>query len=266
MLGIAAGIVAVLVGAAVLVDPAPAPPPAPVVDLDDPVKLDIAMQLVASAENSTLDWRAQYGYLEDIADGRGYTGGIIGFTSGTGDMLEVVRAYTAAVPGNGLAPYLPALEAVDGTDSHDGLGDGFVAAWHAAADDPAFRAAQDHVRDTDYLGPAVAQGQADGLGTLGQFVYFDALVMHGPGEDADSFGGIREAALAAADPPSRGGDETAYLDAFLDARVAVMRREAAHSDTTRVDTEQRVFLREGNLGLDPPLEWQTYGDSYRIGA
>ncbi|WP_428510128.1 chitosanase [Pseudonocardia sp.] len=254
-----AGIVAtVLIGVVSVFDPAPAS------GLDDPAKLDIAMELVASAENSTLDWRAQYGYLEDIGDGRGYTGGILGFTSATGDMLEVVRGYTAAVPANSLARYLPALEQVLGTDSHDGLGDGFVAAWTAAASDPAFRAAQDRERDTVYLGPAVRQARADGLGTLGQFVYFDALVMHGPGDDADSFGGIREAALARALPPSRGGDEVAYLTAFLDARTVVMRREAAHADTSRVDTAQRVFLRDGNLGLDPPLQWQTYGDTYRI--
>lgn len=260
----AAAVGLVLLGSVALYDTAPPPGPAPA--LDEPATLDIAMQLVSSAENSTLDWRGQYGYLEDIGDGRGYTGGIIGFTSGTGDMLEVVRAYTAAVPGNGLAPYLPALEAADGTSSHDGLGDGFVAAWTAAASDPAFRTAQDHERDTVYLEPAVRQAQADGLRTLGQFVYFDAMVMHGPGDDEDSFGGIRQAALEQAAPPSQGGDETAYLDAFLDVRAEVMRGEAAHEDTSRVDTEQRVFLRAGNLDLRPPLEWRTYGDTYRIDA
>ncbi|MGW2054939.1 chitosanase, partial [Streptomyces sp. NPDC001840] len=34
--------------------------------LDDPAKKEIAMQLVSSAENSSLDWKAQYGYIEDI--------------------------------------------------------------------------------------------------------------------------------------------------------------------------------------------------------
>jgi chitosanase len=43
-----------------------------------------------------------------------------------------------------------------------------------------------------------------------------------------------------------------------------MKAEEAHSDTTRVDTEQRVFLRNGNLDLDPPLNWKVYGDSYTI--
>src|SRR6185295_14919320 len=53
------------------------------VDLFNPHKKDIAMQLVSSAENSSLDWRAQFSYIEDIGDGRGYTAGIIGFCSGT---------------------------------------------------------------------------------------------------------------------------------------------------------------------------------------
>nr|WP_237521600.1 chitosanase [Streptomyces sp. SID4921] len=233
--------------------------------LDDPAKKDIAMQLVSSAENSTLDWKGQYGYIEDIGDGRGYTAGIIGFCSGTGDMLGLVELYAEREPGNVLAPYLPALRAVDGTDSHEGLDPGFTGDWAEAASDPAFQQAQNDERDRVYFDPAVRQGKADGLGTLGQFAYYDAIVMHGGGSDSTSFGSIRERALAQASPPSQGGDEVAYLDAFLDARVWAMEQEEAHSDTSRVDTAQRVFLRDGNLDLDPPLDWQVYGQSFHIG-
>lgn len=236
------------------------------VGLDDPAKKEIAMQLVSSAENSSLDWQDQYKYIEDIGDGRGYTGGIVGFCSGTGDMLGVVELYTERAPGNLLAAFLPALREVDGTDSHEGLGSRFTAAWEEAAlTDPVFRRVQDDERDRVYFDPAVERAKADGLGTLGQFVYFDALVMHGEGDDSASFGAIRGRALASARPPSEGGDETVYLDAYLDARVWAMRQEEAHSDTTRVDTAQRVFLRNGNLGLEPPLDWEVYGDSYHIG-
>ncbi|MFE7749101.1 chitosanase [Streptomyces sp. NPDC057428] len=233
--------------------------------LDDPAKKDIAMQLVSSAENSTLDWKAQYGYIEDIDDGRGYTAGIIGFCSGTGDMLDLVELYTERVPGNALASYLPALREVDGTDSHDGLDPGFTGAWARAASDPAFQRAQNDERDRVYFDPAVRQGKADGIGTLGQFAYYDAIVMHGGGGDSTGFWAIRERALSQARPPSQGGDEVAYLDAFLDARVWAMRQEEAHSDTSRVDTAQRVFLRAGNLNLDPPLDWHVYGDAFHIG-
>ncbi|WP_329473623.1 chitosanase [Streptomyces sp. NBC_01723] len=233
--------------------------------LDDPAKKEIAMQLVSSAENSSLDWKAQYRYIEDIGDGRGYTAGIIGFCSGTGDMLDMVELYSDRSPGNVLARYLPALRRVDGSDSHEGLDPGYPDDWRRAAGDPEFRRAQDDERDRVYFGPAVRQGKADGLRTLGQFAYYDAIVMHGGGGDRLSFGSIRERALGRARPPAQGGDEVTYLHAFLDERVWAMRQEEAHSDTSRVDTAQRVFLHEGNLDLDPPLDWKVYGDSYHIG-
>jgi chitosanase len=224
--------------------------------LADPGKKDIAMQLVSSAENSSLDWKAQYSYIEDIGDGRGYTGGIIGFTSGTSDMLELVRRFTADYPDNPLAEYLPALEAVDGSDSHDGLDPGFTDAWAAAARDPEFQAAQDALRDEWYFDPSVALAQEDGLGVLGQFAYYDAAVVHG----FEGMEGVRSRALASADP----ADEVAYLGVFLDEREVEMRKEAAHEDTTRVSTAQRVFLEAGNLNLDLPLRWHVYGDAFEI--
>jgi len=233
------------------------------VDLDDPAKKEIAMKLVSSAENSSLDWKAQYGYIEDIGDGRGYTGGIIGFCSGTHDMLELVEEYSNRAPGNVLEKYLPALREVDGSDSHDGLDPNYTGDWRTAATDPVFQASQNDERDRVYFGPAVSQGKSDGVRTLGQFIYYDAIVMHGDG-GGTGFRGIRQRALNNARPPSQGGDEGAWLNAFLDARVWAMRQEEAHSDTSRVDTAQRVFLDAGNFDLNTPLAWEVYGDSYRI--
>jgi chitosanase len=238
--------------------------PGPGAGLASPPEKEIAMELVSSAENSTLDWRGEYGYIEDIGDGRGYTGGLIGFCSGTGDMLQLVRAYVAAAPGDPLAPFLPALERVDGSASHAGLGAPFVAAWHRAARDPIFRRLQMRELDRVYFDPAVRRAKLDGLGTLGQFIYYDAMVMHGPGPSVDSFGGIRRRAVAAAPTPAQGGSEVAYLEAFLAVRRAQMKTESKHGDTSRIDDEQLKFLREGNLALRPPLVWHTYGDRYEI--
>lgn len=232
--------------------------------LDAPYKKNIAMEIVSSNENSSLDWRAQYGYIEDIHDGRGYTAGIIGFCSGTGDMLQLVEAYTRTKPDNPLTRFLPALRRVNGSDSHKGLGPPFVRAWKTAARDRAFQRAQNAERDRVYFDPAVGRAKSDGLGTLGQFLYYDAIVMHGPGSDPKSFGGIRRTAMQHARTPAQGGNQTTYLNAFLDARRAVMKHQRKHHNTTRIDTEQRVFLREGNLGLNPPLVWHVYGDRYRI--
>jgi chitosanase len=229
--------------------------------LDDPAKKDVAMQLVSAAENSSLDWRAQFSYIEDIGDGRGYTAGIIGFCSGTGDMLELVEAYTRTKPGNVLAGYLPALRAVNGSDSHAGLDPYFSRDWRTAAADPVFRAAQEAERDRVYFNPSVRDGRNDGVRALGQFAYYDAAVMHG----YEGMRAIRARALARAKPPAQGGDERAWLHAFLDERVAEMRKEPAHSDTSRVDTAQRVFLNNGNFDLNTPLVFAVYGDQYRIG-
>lgn len=230
------------------------------VTLRDPVKREIAMELVASAENSTLAWYERYDYIEDIDDGRGYTGGLVGFTSGTHDMLMLIERYTDEVPENTLAAFLPSLRAVDGTDSHDGLGEPFEQAWRAEAAEPAFQQAQRDEVDRLYFEPAVSRAIEDGLGVLGQFAYFDAMVMHGDSGFAD----VRTQALRARPTPAAGGDERDCLSAFLDARVVEMKKEEAHEDTSRVDTAQRVFLDAGFLSLDPPLRWSVYGDPFEI--
>ncbi len=258
--GLIAGGVTSVAGAAAPAGPAASALAAAGSDLADPAKKDVAMRLVSSAENSSLDWRAQFKYIEDIKDGRGYTAGLIGFCSGTGDMLDLVQAYTAAAPGNVLAPYLPALRQVNGSESHEGLDPGFTEAWAQAAQDPAFQDAQLAELDRVYFNPAVSLAKQDGLRALGQFAYYDAAVVHGPGGLAK----IRQEALSKAAPPSQGGDESAYLEAFLDARNAEMVTEPAHADTSRIDTAQRVFLRNGNLDLDTPLNWAVYGQPYSI--
>ncbi|MFD0314333.1 chitosanase [Streptomyces flavalbus] len=231
-----------------------------------PDKKELAHRIVSTAENSTLDWRSSYGYIEDLDDGQGYTAGIAGFCTGTHDLLTLVERYTEAHPGNGLARYLPALREVDGTDSHEGLDPGFTDAWRAEAEVPAFREAQEEERDRAYFDPAVRLAKLDGLGTLGQFVYYDAMVFHGPDTDPDGFYGIRERVMEEADTPAEGGSETAFLGIFLDVRREAMlsSKQRAHTDTSRVDTAQRRFLDAGNLDLDTPLEWQAYGETYRL--
>jgi chitosanase len=236
------------------------------VDLTNAAKKEIAMKLVSSAENSSLDWKAQYSYIEDIDDGRGYTAGIIGFCSGTHDMLDLVTEYTKRSPNNILKKYLPALRSVDGSDSHAGLDPNFTKDWKTAAKDQVFKDSQNFERDRVYFNPAVNQGKSDGVRTLGQFIYYDAIVMHGDGTDSTSFRNIRKRALTKAKPPAQGGDETAWLNAFLDARKWAMQQEEAHSDTSRVDTAQRVFLKAGNFDLNTPLKWKVYGESFAINS
>ncbi|GAA3370224.1 chitosanase [Streptomyces sannanensis] len=228
-----------------------------------PDKKELARQIVATAENSTRKWNTLYGHIDDGGDGDGYCGGIVGFCSGTLDMLTLVESYTKEHPGNGLAGYLPALRKVNGSDSHEGLDPGFTAAWKKESEIPAFREAQDAADNSMYFKPAVDLAKMDGLGTLGQFIYYDAMVLHGPGTERNSFYEIRERVMAKADTKAEGGDETTYLNAFLDTCRQVMQESKSDRETSRIDTAQRVFLRDGNLELKAPLTWQMYGETFR---
>ena len=230
-------------------------------DISEGILRKEVFALVSSAENSSTDYAEQYQYIEGIGDGRGYTAGIIGFTSGTGDLLDVVNRYTELKPGNELEKYISALQKVNGTDSHEGLGDAFVADWKTAAQSEEMIQAQNDILNEQYMCPAIAYAKEDGLSPLGQYIYYDALVVHGSGDSIDCFEAIRDAALAKAAAPSDGGSEYDYLTAFLDARIPVMQMEDAHSDLSRIDT-QRKFLGESNYNLDLPLEWNMYGDFF----
>ena len=224
----------------------------------------IFYSLVSSAENSSLDYDEQYAYIEDIGDGRGYTAGIIGFTSGTGDLLEVINKYIELKPENNeLEKYVSALEHVNGTDSHEGLGNPFVADWISASKNQEMIAAQNFILNEMYMNPAIEFAGVDGLSILGTFIYYDALVVHGPGDDEDSFGGIWKAAQNNAVTPAKGGNETEYLLAFLDARSLIMLKEEAHSDLSRIEA-QRKFISEDNFSLSLPLSWTMYGDDFKL--
>lgn len=219
--------------------------------------------LVSSAENSTLDYSKQYSYIEDIKDGRGYTAGIIGFTSKNGDLFDVVRYYSSLSPNNSLKKYIPALKEVKGTSSHKNLGANFMKAWKQAAKTKTMIKAQNHILNKQYMDPAISNAKKDRLSPLGQYIYYDALVVHGDGNDSDSFGGIRKAALKKAKTPSQGGSESHYLYAFLKAREKIMLKEQAHKDLSRINV-QRKFIKEKNWNLNLPLSWTMYGDHYYL--
>lgn len=222
---------------------------------------DTTNSLVSSAENSTINYQKQYRYIEDIGDGRGYTAGIIGFTTKNGDLLEVVNRYQKLRPKNKLVKFIPALKQVLGTDSHKGLGEKFIRTWQQVSTDKKFIQAQNYILDQQYMKPALQAAKKDNLGPLGQYIYYDALVVHGPGNDADSFGGIRKEAKIEAKSPVH--NQGAYLRTFLQLRSQVMRKESAHHDLSRIKVQEK-FIKAKNYQLQRPLKWTMYGDSYQL--
>ncbi len=174
-------------------------------------------------ENSRTDF--QYGYIENLHDGRGYTAGRIGFCTGTGDLLEVVERYTSLLPGNPLVNYLPELRrlAASGSDRTSGLS-GFERNWKHAAPDPLFRSSQDEEVERSYFLPALEAAKSVGAETaLSKGFLFDTLVQHGNGNDPDGLPAILlRAESAVSGTPKSGISEQAWLSALMDQRLETL--------------------------------------------
>ena len=234
-----------------------------------------AFEITNTAEYSTLAWWTNYRNVQNIGDGRGLTCGIIGFTSADGDLEDMIRnTYVAAVPTAPLASFLTGLHTCTTTGEGDpgatnaantNLGAPFIAAFQAAADnDAAFRKAQRDYRQTHYWAPAFAIARADGVGPLGQALYYDTYVNHGPGTPSSgdgSFEDIRSQMTVTA--PSGGGSESAWLLQFLTKRSAVLTTWGDNPANGRIHMFTDL-VNAGKFALTTPLSWSVYGDSFTI--
>ena len=251
-------------------DPTPDPDTPPAPD-QTAVNREIAMQMAATMEASTLDWTSMYDNIEDIGDGRGYTAGIAQVCSGTGDMLVLLKAARTSYPGNSLEGWIPELEQIMAAPyanrpslSHSLLGTPFINAWKTAAATSWFQQSQRAELSRLYWDPAAAQAIADGVGLLGLCILYDISLNHGVGTDPESFGGIVVEAASRAAPPSAGGSERAYLQALITRRSEVLQSWGDLQANGRQTAHQ--YLLDNNPQLGYPIAWSVYGDSYAIQA
>ncbi|TMW69424.1 hypothetical protein Poli38472_001580 [Pythium oligandrum] len=141
-------------------------------------QLDTIMSLVSIAENSKVEWWTNYDYCEDIGDGRGYTMSLVGFCSGTSDLLGVVRDVAKAKASHRIAQFVKPLQAVDGTPSHKGLGS--LCSTIHSNNDATWKAAVWGGIRREYWDPATNWAAKHGLtSALSKGFLFDVALNHG---------------------------------------------------------------------------------------
>jgi chitosanase len=229
----------------------------------------IADQIISVFENDTP--KIQYGYAENLYDGRGITAGRAGFTSATADMLEVIERYTALTPDNSLAIYLPRLRVLAKNESGSTKGlEGLERKWKVAANNKAFNAVQDEVVDDYYYNAAVRH--AESLGTvlpLTLLNLYDAVIQHGDGEDPDGLSAIIDrTATESGGSPKTGIDEKIWLRTFISVRRTILispynreTQEEWSESVGRVDELIKLYNKQ-HFSLTPPIVVAPWGASY----
>ena len=231
-----------------------------------------AEQMTSFFEHLTLEF--QYANAEKLNDGRGFTVGRIGFTTGTSDALIVVKKYTEIVPQNPLAKYLPELERLDNAEDKDETQnlEQFEEAWKTAAKDEKFRRIQDELNDHLYFNPSQKIADECGLKyALSRAALYDACVQHGHEGTADSLSSMITKTNALVNgSPKDGIDETLWLAKFLTIRTSVLLDpDDKNSQEDWADSVERVsvftnLLEKKNFQLKLPLRITCFGESATI--
>lgn len=236
-----------------------------------PDQRQLADEIVSIFENDTP--HPQYGYIENLHDGRGFTAGREGFTTATGDLAKVVESYCSAVPENKLSPYLPVLQdkARKVDDSMAGL-DGFEHAWATCANDPALCRAQDEVVNQLVYLPSVNRWRAEGCKSpLALLFIYDTEVEQGDALDPDGTPAVlKKTDELAGGSPGQGVPEAKWLEEFLRVRRGVLlnpsnakTKEAWSESVTRCDALEDI-LDDEDMNLAPPVTITPFGERWAV--
>lgn len=228
------------------------------------IQANTIQSLVSIPENSTTDWQSAYTYIENIGDGRGYTCGLVGFTSGTHDLLQVVEELGKLVSTHPLVAFLPVLKRVVNTDSTKGL-EGFAKIVKTLKTDENWKKAQWTVLLKLYWNPAWSICKQYRLtSALALYIIYDTYLNFG---DVNCV--IRK--MTTLDKAKRllpgtynGKDyDLAWLTEFLKYKLEYMLRKKDVGPTDRVDMQQKL-VDDANVDLIRPICAECYKDKFII--
>lgn len=201
---------------------------------------------------------ADYSYIEDLGDGRGYTITQYGLCSNEPELAQVIERQALVTPNTRLRRYLPYLPPKgSGTDMSKLAG--FEKAWRKELrNGDALVEACEAVADQLYFSPAMQAADETGIkSAVGRLIFYDTILQHGGGDDPDSFGAILKRTFKSAGRPPD-VSEAYFLRDFLSHRRSTL-MHPANKDTTKVWRESvgRVdaleTLLHDNPALSPPI-------------
>lgn len=221
-------------------------------------------QVVSAFENASTT--VQYSYIENIHDGRGYTAGKAGFTTATGDFLDLVLLYGKKNPASPFHDLLPILTKRAHAQSGSVAGlSSLPSAWAKACTDRKFTATQDELADELYKEPARRLVRDLNLKTpLAYLIIYDTTIQHGEGDDPDSVNGVIK----------RTGKswttEKEFLTSFLKARKQTLLHP--HNQETQAEWSESVdrvnalqkLIDEGQWDLKTPFKINVWEKTFTI--
>jgi hypothetical protein len=233
------------------------------------VQVDTILQLISLPENGQPNWWENYGYVEFLGDGRGYTATIFGACSGTGDLALILDQVAAIDPRHPLAAFADPVRKKRGDDV-DGI-EGVQALIAAAGNDPVWQRAVWRVyvdmywkfaaRFADKTGDCASRpGPRLSLPVSRGFMV-DTAINHGA--DLPSFQHILKRM-----PNANERDELRWLQSFIDTREKLLKSGYQSLDTSKTGDRCRLWtglLKTGNHGLARPIEaYRGYWGTYKL--
>ncbi|ORX94322.1 lysozyme-like protein [Basidiobolus meristosporus CBS 931.73] len=208
-----------------------------------------------------------YSSCENLQDGRGYTCGSVGFTTGTDDAYYVVEEYHKLRPGNYLDKYRKELQRLSNLSyGSGGKGSiknlrGFPQDWKkASCEDASFREIQDRVADDMYYKPALKIAQQVGIRSeLGKAIFYDTAVQHGWEEDD----GIGLPTLLRMTGSMENKCEEDYLEEFVHNRWQMLccTEDEVWPESADRTSDLMDLIKQGDFELNGTIKLNAYSQS-----
>lgn len=207
-------------------------------------------------ETGRIPTPASYSTCSILTDGAGISYGKHQATDRAGSLDKIVDLYIqqGGKHGEELKQFLPKLSANESAKvdpkSPPSWAKYLMGVLREAGKDPVMQAAQDAIFDSCYWAPAVGHAVNIGLTTaLGHLVVYDTCIHSGPGGVAVIRARFPQAS------PANGGDEKAWITAYISARrvwLAGNSNPLVQKTVYRQDTLMEIVKSE-NWSLKVPL-------------